>query len=702
MNATHEVFNQVEPLVDVNLFAANRAMQDALRFNAPALDTAPLQALGAQVGSAEMQTHARLANVFTPQLKSHDRFGHRIDQVEFHPSYHALMTAATAAGLHGTPWGSPHPSPHLSRAAGFMLFTELEPSMLCPISMSYAVTPALRDNPAIYADWAPQLTSRAYDPALKLWKDKAGVTMGMGMTEKQGGSDVRANTTQAVPAGSDHWGQRFSVTGHKWFFSAPMCDAFLILAQTPSGLSCLFLPRVLPDGTLNPLFIQRLKDKLGNKANASSEVEFAGATAWLVGEEGRGVPQILAMGTMTRLDCALGTSGLMRQALSIALNHTSQRSAFGKKLIDQPLMKNVLADLALESEASTALALRLARSFDLPEDEHERAMQRLLTPVAKFWICKRGSHFAEEAMECLGGNGYVEEGGEGIMARIYREMPVNSIWEGAGNIMALDLLRALRKADAAAALAHELAPARGMHTALDHLAESLPIRVEQMATEMEARRLAQDVALAVQAALLAQQGHADRLPGGLIQKGERHPHHLQFRQRLQLIASWRPREPAVIEQAEFLFEIELLAALLSVPGVVAGTSDARFDIKGRFLLCPLRQQCLTGAQRQPWQAQADGFTQRGVQSHSAEKGGQRGGFRGWVHDGSGTKRQPTSCPNCTADTARRDRGGKGECQPGAAFAHPCPLVYNRRVFWNRVDGVSTWPHHDISLLVPRH
>jgi putative acyl-CoA dehydrogenase len=265
--------------------------------------------------------------------------------------------------------------------------------------------------------------------------------MGMGMTEKQGGSDVRANTTQAAPAGSDSWGQRFSVTGHKWFFSAPMCDAFLILAQTPAGLSCLFLPRVLPDGTLNELHIQRLKDKLGNKANASSEVEFAGATAWLVGEEGRGVPQILAMGTMTRLDCALGTSALMRQALSIALNHTTQRSAFGKKLIDQPLMKNVLADLALESEAATALSLRLARSFDRPADAHEQAMQRLLTPVAKFWICKRGSHFAQEAMECLGGNGYVEEGGEGIMARIYREMPVNSIWEGAGNIMALDLLQ---------------------------------------------------------------------------------------------------------------------------------------------------------------------------------------------------------------------------------------------------------------------
>ncbi len=502
--ATHEVFNQPAPLVDANLFAINRPMRAALKFNAPALDTAPLEQLGRLAGSGEMQTHARLANVHTPQLKTHSRFGHRIDQVEFHPSYHALMTEAVAAGLHGAPWGEGGASPHVLRAAGFMLFTELEPSVLCPISMSYAVAPALKDNPAIHRDWSPGLTSRAYDPALKVWRDKTGLTMGMGMTEKQGGSDVRANTTRAEAAGSDAWGQRFTVTGHKWFFSAPMCDAFLILAQTKSGLSCLFLPRVLPDGSMNQLFIQRLKDKLGNKANASSEVEFVGAGAWLVGEEGRGVPQILAMGTMTRLDCALGTSGLMRQALSIALNHTTQRKAFGKTLIDQPLMKNVLADLALESEAATALALRLARSFDRIDDPHEQVMSRLLTPVAKFWICKRGSHFAQEAMECLGGNGYVEEGGEGIMARIYREMPLNSIWEGAGNIMALDLLRALRKADTAAALAHELAPARGMHRALDFLADRLPARVEEMATEMEARRLAQDVALAVQAALLAQ------------------------------------------------------------------------------------------------------------------------------------------------------------------------------------------------------
>src|SRR5688572_13234873 len=508
MDVTHEVVNQPEPLVGYNLFEGNRGLRDALKLNAPNLASAGLAQLGALLGSAEMQEHARLANVHSPQLRSHDRFGRRIDHVEFHPSYHALMKAAMHAGLHGTPWTESGASPHVLRAAGFMLFTELEPSVLCPISMTYAVTPALRSNAAIYADWGPKLASRDYDPALKLWRDKTGLTMGMGMTEKQGGSDVRANTTQAVADGQDGWGQRFRVTGHKWFFSAPMCDGFLILAQAPAGLTCFFLPRVLPDGSRNAVRIQRLKDKLGNKANASSEVEFHGATAWLVGDEGRGVPQILEMGTMTRLDCALGTSGLMRQALAIALNHTSQRQAFGKTLIDQPLMRNVLADLALESEAATALAIRLARAFDHRDDPHESAMARLLTPIAKFWICKRGSHFAQEAMECLGGNGYVEEGGQGIMARIYREMPLNSIWEGAGNIMALDLLRALRKADAAAALAHELAPAKGAHPALDRMVAALPARVEEMATELEARRLAQDVALAVQAALLYQSAPA--------------------------------------------------------------------------------------------------------------------------------------------------------------------------------------------------
>ncbi|RQO81297.1 acyl-CoA dehydrogenase family protein [Acidovorax sp. FJL06] len=505
--ATHEVFNQSTPWADVNLFTTNQPLQDALRLHAPGLPLAGLVALGAEMGSAEMQSHARLANTHKPQLRTHDRFGHRTDVVEFHPSYHALIGAALRYGLHATPWSLQDTGhAHIERAAGFMLFTEAEPSVLCPVSMSYAVTPALRGNAAVWADWGKGLAGTQYDPRLALFSQKSALTMGMGMTEKQGGSDVRANTTQAVPDGEDAWGPRYRITGHKWFFSAPMCDAFLILAQAPGGLTCFFLPRVLPEGgagTTNTLRIQRLKDKLGNHANASSEVEFLGAMAWRVGEEGRGVAQILEMGTMTRLDCALGTSGLMRQALSIALHHTRQRSAFGKKLIDQPLMRNVLADLALESEAATALSIRLASAFDHKDkSEHEAVMARLLTPVAKFWVCKRGSAFAQEAMECLGGNGYVEEGGEGTMARIYREMPLNSIWEGAGNIMALDLLRAVRRADTAAALADELAPARGAHPALDRMASALPLRVDAMTTEAEARRLAQDVALAVQAALL--------------------------------------------------------------------------------------------------------------------------------------------------------------------------------------------------------
>ena len=501
---THDVFNQSTPWADVNLFTTNQPLQDALRLHAPGLGVAGLTALGAEMGSAEMLTHARLANTHKPQLRTHDRFGHRTDVVEFHPSYHALMGAALRHGLHATPWSRQDTGhAHVERAAGFMLFTEAEPSILCPVSMSYAVTPALRGNGAVWADWNKGLTSTQYDPRLALFSQKSALTMGMGMTEKQGGSDVRANTTQAVPDGDDAWGARYRITGHKWFFSAPMCDAFLILAQAPGGLTCFFLPRVLPDDTVNAIRIQRLKDKLGNHANASSEVEFIDAMAWRVGEEGRGVAQILEMGTMTRLDCALGTSGLMRQALSIALHHTRQRSAFGKKLIEQPLMRNVLADLALESEAATALSIRLASAFDQKDkSEHEAVMARLLTPVAKFWVCKRGSVFAQEAMECLGGNGYVEEGGEGVMARIYREMPLNSIWEGAGNIMALDLMRAVRRADAAAALDAELAPARGAHPALDRLAGALPLRVDAMTTEAAARRLAQDVALAVQAALL--------------------------------------------------------------------------------------------------------------------------------------------------------------------------------------------------------
>ena len=529
---THEVFNQSTPFTDVNLFTANKPLQDALAAFDPAYDRERFHALGAEAGSAAMQEHARLANLHKPALHSHDRFGRRADQVEFHPSYHALMSSALRHGLHGAPWSRPAGA-HVERAAAFMLFTELEPSILCPVSMSYAVTPALRGNPALAQAWMPKIVATQYDPRFLPFEEKTAVTLGMGMTEKQGGSDVRANTTRAEFDADTPWGRAYRITGHKWFFSAPMCDAFLVLAQVPGGpregwaapteraaplwggreaaggsaLSCFFLPRILPDGQVNALRIQRLKDKLGNHANASSEVEFHGATAWLVGEEGRGVPQILAMGAITRLDCALGTAALMRHALSIALHHCAERSAFGKPLVEQPLMRNVLADLALESEAATLLALRLAAAVDRTEngqdtDGHEAVMRRLITPVAKFWICKRGSAFAQEAMECLGGNGYVEEQGEGTMARIYREMPLNSIWEGAGNIMALDLLRALRGTQVIDALMHELQPARGRHAAFDAEVAHLLQSVDGVADEAQARGLARSLALLLQAAQL--------------------------------------------------------------------------------------------------------------------------------------------------------------------------------------------------------
>ena len=526
MTTTHTVTNQSSPFADVNLFTSNRSLQDALAHHHPGFDRVRFEAFGALCGSAEMQVHARLANTQGPRLLTHDRFGRRIDQVEFHPSYHALLEAACAARLHGSPWAE-GPGGHIERAAAFMLFTELEPSVLCPVSMTYAVAPSLRAHPALHAAFGPGLTAPRYDARFMPHPAKLGLTMGMGMTEKQGGSDVRANTTRAEVDGEDAWGRRYRLTGHKWFFSAPMCDAFLVLAQAQTGteglgtgasaggLSCFFLPRWRPDGTVNPLHIQRLKHKLGNHANASSEVEFEGTHAWLVGEVGRGVPQILAMGALTRLDCALGTAGLMRQALSLALHHTAQRHAFGKALIEQPLMKAVLADLALESEAATALALRLAAAVDHTENgqagaplppsidlAHEAVMRRLLTPVAKFWICKRGSAFAQEAMECLGGNGYVEEQGEGVMARIYREMPLNSIWEGAGNIMALDLMRALRGHDVAAALENECAPARGANPSFDRARDRVLLAVEQGVEEVQARQLARDFAVLLQAAQL--------------------------------------------------------------------------------------------------------------------------------------------------------------------------------------------------------
>ena len=498
--STHEVFNQPAPLENYNLFLGNHALRDALAFNLPADRLKParerLAALGAELGTSESFAKAVAANQHTPRLHTHDRRGQRRDEVEYHPAYHDLMALLMRHGLHTGAWADGTPGAHVERAAGYLLYAEVENGTQCPATMTYGSVPAIRRDPALSAAWLEKLYSREYDPRNIPARDKRSMLVGMGMTEKQGGSDVRLNTTQAVRSG-----EAWSITGHKWFFSAPMCDAWLVLAQTARGLSCFFMPRFRPDGTLNSIRIQRLKDKLGNRSNASSEVEFQEAYATLLGEEGRGIPMILEMGVYTRLDCATAGAGLMRQALAQALWNAAQREVFGKHLREQPLMKNVLADLALESEAATALAIRVSRAYDAQVDERERLLARVLTPAAKFWICKRGAHFAEEAMEAIGGSGYVEESS---LARIYREVPVNSIWEGSGNIMCLDVLRSLRKApEVAEALATELDAARGTHPAYDRFCEALKARLADATVEPSARRLTQDLTLAVQASLLA-------------------------------------------------------------------------------------------------------------------------------------------------------------------------------------------------------
>jgi len=505
--ATHEVINQPAPLEDYNLFTGDRSLAAALAFNLPParLEAARLRltAFGAELGTAAMFAAGATANRYVPVLQTHDRAGRRRDEVEYHPAYHELMAILMRNGLHTGPWSDGTLGAHVERAAAYFLYAEVENGTQCPATMTYGSVPAIRRDAALAADWLPKVYSRDYDPRNIPARDKRSVLIGMGMTEKQGGSDVRANTTQAVRAGANEW----RITGHKWFLSAPMCDAWLVLAQSPGGLSCFFMPRFRPDGTPNAIHVLRLKDKLGNRSNASAEVEFHEAYATLLGEEGRGVPMILEMGVYTRLDCAIGSAGLMRQALAQALWHAAQRSAFGRLLRDQPAMKNVLADLALESEAATALAIRLSRAYDAQVDERERLLARVLTPAAKFWICKRGAHFAEEAMEAVGGSGYVEEN---ALSRIYREMPVNSIWEGSGNIMCLDVLRALRKApEVSDAVMVELDAARGAHPAYDRFCAALRARLVDAAEfESAARRLTQDLALALQASLLARHAPA--------------------------------------------------------------------------------------------------------------------------------------------------------------------------------------------------
>ncbi|MFB7307527.1 acyl-CoA dehydrogenase family protein [Streptomyces sp. NPDC056192] len=495
---THTVSNQVPPLVDYDVFAADRALTEAVeRHLAPELLAGArdeLGELGRSAGSAQVQRWGAQANEYPPKLRTHDRYGHRIDEVEFHPAWHRLLGHAVTAGLTDA-WG--RPGGHVRRAAGFLVWTQPEGGQGCPLSMTHAAVPALRTDPVLAAEWEPRLTSWVYEDGLRPPAQKAGVLFGMGMTEKQGGSDVRANTTRAEPLSADG---EYLLTGHKWFCSAPMSDGFLVLAQAPGGLTCFLLPRVLPDGTRNAFAIQRLKDKLGNRSNASSEVEFDGTWARRVGDEGRGVRTIIEMVAATRLDCVLGSAALMRQAVAQAIHHCTYRSAFGGVLIEKPLMRNVLADLALESEAATVLALRLAAAYDA-DTETERAFLRIAVPTAKYWVTKRCTPLAGEALECLGGNGYVEESG---MPRLLREAPLNSIWEGSGNVQALDVLRALqREPQALNAFLQEVGRARGADHRLDGAIKDMLTELADLnGIEARARRLVERMALVLQGSLL--------------------------------------------------------------------------------------------------------------------------------------------------------------------------------------------------------
>jgi putative acyl-CoA dehydrogenase len=494
---THEVLNQPAPFEGLDLFASDRALAEATDREGAGWAAQRLGAFGRTLGSAETIELGFLANRFPPVLRSYDRYGRRRDEVEFHPAWRELMTLAVAEGLHTGPWADPRRGAHVARAAGFFMLGQVEAGVQCPLAMTYGAVPVVRSAPQIAPDWLPRLYADCYDPRFAPAGLKAGALMGMGMTEKQGGSDVRANATRAEPDGE---AGVFRLVGHKWFFSAPMCDAFLVLAQAPGGLSCFFLPRWTPDGQLNALRLRRLKDKLGDRSNASSEVEFEGAWARLVGEEGRGVATILETATYTRLDCVVASAGLMRQALAQATHHAAHRTTFQRRLIDQPLMSNVLADLALESEAATALAFRLAGAFDRHDQPHETALRRLMTPAAKYWVCKRTPIMVAEALEVLGGNGYVEES---VMPRLYRQAPLNSIWEGAGNLMALDALRALARApEARDAIEAELQVASGADRRLDrHVAETLEALAQPL-QEADARRLCERIALATQGAML--------------------------------------------------------------------------------------------------------------------------------------------------------------------------------------------------------
>jgi len=501
--ATHEVLNQPPPLVGYDVFGQDHALVDAVRREGAGWAAEDLHDLGRLAGSAEALEWGFQANASVPVLRTHDRFGYRIDQVDYHPAYHQLMSVAVERGLHAAPWADRRDGAHVARAAAFFVWSQVEAGHGCPISMTYSVIPSLRAQPELAAEWEPRLVSRRYDPRVVPASDKAGALAGMALTEKQGGSDVRANTTVAEPAGAlSGPGGEYRLTGHKWFCSAPTSDIFLALAQAPGGLSCFLVPRWTPDGERNAIRLQRLKDKLGNRSNASSEIEFEGAWAWMVGEEGRGVRTIIEMVDHTRLDCVIGSSSGMRQAVAQATHHAAHRRAFGAELIDKPLMQNVLADLVVESEAATLSALRLAGAYDrAASDEHEALFRRLATPVVKYWVCKRQPTHISEALECLGGNGYVEES---ILPRLYREAPVNGVWEGSGNVIVLDVLRAMaRQPRSVDAFFDEVTLAGGANTTLD--AAAAVLRADLGAVdrlEGRARHVIERMALVLQGALV--------------------------------------------------------------------------------------------------------------------------------------------------------------------------------------------------------
>jgi putative acyl-CoA dehydrogenase len=507
-SATHDVLNQPPPLENYNLFEADRVLAEAVEREGAEWVTDQARELGAICGRPDLIRLGVQANENPPRLRTHDRFGNRIDEVEFHPAWHELMRLGISQGLHASPWREPGPGAHVARSALFMLLSQVEAGVGCPISMTYSVIPALRMQPEIDAEWEPRFMSLEYDgERLVPAPDKKGALCGMGMTEKQGGSDVRANTTTAVPLNGGGPGAEYEITGHKWFFSAPMCDAFLVLAQVEGGISCFFLPRFTPDGERNRIHLQRLKDKLGNRSNASSEVEFSSAWARLVGEEGRGVRTIIEMVNHTRLDCATGSATGMRWGTAQALHHAAHRSTFGKLLADHPLMRNVLADLCVESEAATISSLRLARAYDesIAGDEQATEFKRIANAVLKYWICKRGPAHAIEALECLGGNGYVEESG---MPRLVRESPLASIWEGSGNVQCLDVLRAMaRNQRSVEAYFTEVDEAGGADPRLD--AATARLRDELSHTEdieARARRVVEHMALVLQGSVLVRFG----------------------------------------------------------------------------------------------------------------------------------------------------------------------------------------------------